>query len=260
VVEERMTIGNYKDRLYSGYHSTHVRHRKGEDDARTLRVRGKVWDHVLAPLIPTDRSARILDGACGNGALVGWLASRGYTRVEGVDISAEVIADGQALGIGSLRVGDFVDVLRDEPRAFDVVVLRDVLEHVDKAAVLDTLDVVRAGLAPGGMLLLHVPNAESPLFGRVRYGDFTHETAFTSSSLNQVLLACGFQNLTYHPSNPVGTSARSRIRVAAWHATATVYRALVYVETGQWPSVVTQNIIAVGSVPGGSAPTPGDTP
>lgn len=247
--KEPITISNYKDRLFAEYHTTHVVHRKGEDNARTLSVRGQIWDRTLGPLFPADRAVRILDGACGNGALVGWLSSRGYSRVAGVDVSAEVIADGHEIGIANIRVGDFVEELEREPGAYDVVVLRDVLEHFEKDRILEVLDVVRSALAPGGRLLLHVPNAESPVFGRVRYGDFTHETAFTSSSLNQVLLATGFRDTQFHSSEPVGTTVRSRLRVLAWHGVARFYRSLVFLETGQWPRVVTQNIIAVAHAP-----------
>ena len=70
-------------------------HRKGEDDARTLAVRGRIWDRTLGHLFPADRAVRVLDGACGNGAMVAWLTSRGYSQVTGVDISQEVVSDGQ---------------------------------------------------------------------------------------------------------------------------------------------------------------------
>lgn len=255
-----MTIidyAHYRDRLYAGYHTTHVAHRKGTDTAETLRVRGLIWDATLGPLFPPDRRVRILDGACGNGSLVAWLTSRGYRDVSGVDISAQVIEVGRSLGIAGIAVGDFVQTLGAEPEGYDVIVLRDVLEHFDKAQVLDVLDVTRAALRPRGRLLLHVPNADSPFFGRVRYGDFTHETAFTASSLNQVLSSTGFGRVDFHPSNPVGVSARSRARVGVWHATAAVYKALVFAETGIRPPVVTQNIIALAHVDGadpGSAP------
>ena len=36
-------------------------------------------------------------------------------------------------------------------------------------------------LKPGGRWILHTANAESPFYGRVRYGDITHEQAFTQS-------------------------------------------------------------------------------
>jgi 2-polyprenyl-3-methyl-5-hydroxy-6-metoxy-1,4-benzoquinol methylase len=244
----RRTIDDYQARLYASYHSTHVVHRKGADDARSLQVRGSIWDRTLLGLLPADRGARVLDGACGNGALVSWMSSRGYSRAEGVDISAEVIADGHALGITNIKVGDFVQELTARPGSFDAVVLRDVLEHFPKPRVLDVLDVVRAGLGPGGRLLLHVPNADSPMFGRVRYGDFTHETAFTVSSLTQVLSATGFTDFHFRPSPPVGTSLRSHARALAWRGVSSLYRGLVLIESGQAPPVVTQNIIAVGRV------------
>lgn len=233
----------YQKKLYAGYHTTHVVHRKGADDERSLALRGKVWDRIWHPLLPTDLGANILDAACGNGAMVAWLHSRGFLGAEGIDISAEVIAEGQRLGIGGLRVGDFVGELKSRRQAFDVVILRDVLEHFPKDQTLDVLEAVRGSLKPGGRVILHVPNADSPMFGRIRYGDFTHETAFTASSLSQVLLSTGFEYPIFRPSPPVATSARSAVRVRVFGVVKTIYQVMSWAETGKWPRVVTQNIL-----------------
>jgi hypothetical protein len=44
----------------------------------------------------------------------------------------------------------------------------------------------------GYVAVARVPNAVSPFGGRIRYGDFTHETWFTARSVRQLAAASGF--------------------------------------------------------------------
>jgi SAM-dependent methyltransferase len=189
----------------------------------------------------------ILDGACGNGSLVSWLHSCGYGNATGVDLAPEQVDVAKSLGIVGVEQGDFRDRLRGSSGTFDLVILRDVLEHFSKEDILAVLDDVALALKPGGSLLLHVPNAESPFFGRIRYGDFTHETAFTPSSLEQVLRACGYARIDIYPSEVAATSFRSRVRLVLWRLLAGIYRSMVFVEVGRRPSVVTQNLLALAT-------------
>jgi cyclopropane fatty-acyl-phospholipid synthase-like methyltransferase len=55
----------------------------------------------------------------------------------------------------------------------------DVIEHLTRQELFDLLDSVYRVLAPGGVCLVHVPNAEGLYGMRIRYGDFTHELAFS---------------------------------------------------------------------------------
>lgn len=70
----------------------------------------------------------------------------------------------------------------------------DLIEHFTKSDIVDLMHLAHKTLKDGGVLLLRTPNAESPLFGRF-YNDFTHETPFTRSSLQQILTTVGFQVL-----------------------------------------------------------------
>lgn len=241
---------DYQKQLYASYHSTHVAQRKGADTAATLQLRGRIWDASWGPHLPRDKSVAILDVACGNGAMVWWLRSRGYVNTAGVDVSREVVEHGRRLGVEGLVVADAFEHLAslEAAGAYDVVIMRDVLEHVSKDETLEVLASARRALRPGGLLFLHVPNADSPFFGRIRYGDFTHETAFTPSSLSQVLLASGFGEPHCLSSRPVGLSAPSRARAAVFRVVEGLYRLLTWCETGQRPKVVTQNVLAIAAV------------
>ena len=87
------------------------------------------------------------------------------------------------------------------PRGFDVVVAADTLEHLARPG--DMLQLIHRALAPGGMLLLSVPNVANVyvrlnlLFGRFPYADRgildrTHRYFFTATSLRTMLGEAGF--------------------------------------------------------------------
>jgi SAM-dependent methyltransferase len=70
--------------------------------------------------------------------------------------------------------------------SLDAVIAFDVLEHFGRDELIPLVDAVHRVLRPGGRWIIHVPNGESPFFGSIRYGDLTHELAFTRQSEDYV--------------------------------------------------------------------------
>ena len=126
----------------------------------------------------------------------------------------------------------------------------DLIEHFNKSTLIDVTDNVRRVLKPRGKWLLHVPNAESPFFGRVRYGDFTHELAFTSQSLSSFLKASGFHSVRCLEDGPVPHGLKSIIRFLSWKLLRKVIRVAIVIETGELAkaSIFTQNMFAVAEL------------
>lgn len=235
------------DRFYEKYVSTHLTPRKGNATLEEFRVRSGVYQRQLGAFVPAARDARILDGGCGNGSVVWWLRERGYQNVEGVDISAEQIEVAESLGVTGVRCADLRDYLSVSPKAYDAIILRDVLEHVAKEEVMSVLEACRNALKQGGTLILQVPNAESPFFGRVRYGDFTHQSAFCVSSLSQVLHMAGLSHVRFRPVRPAASDLKSLVRLLLWLPIEWVLRAILLVESGKGTKIVTQNIVAAAT-------------
>ena len=92
--------------------------------------------------------ARVLDAGAGRGRLVHELRRRGFDA-QGIDASAR-----QARG--AIRRSSIAD---HEARGLDAVVLWHVAEHLDDP--LSALGTRSGWLAPGGLVLLGVPNAAS---------------------------------------------------------------------------------------------------
>ena len=110
-----------------------------------------------------------------------------------MDVLPEQVAEASRLGFEGIREGDLLETLRNLPDHFqDIVIAFDVIEYFTKDELLSFVDEVFRVLKPGGRWLIHAPNGESPFVGTIRYGDMTHEQAFTRGSLSQLLFSSGF--------------------------------------------------------------------
>jgi 2-polyprenyl-3-methyl-5-hydroxy-6-metoxy-1,4-benzoquinol methylase len=247
---------DFKERLYRDYYATHVRPRKAPLDTKRLTSIAKSMEFQFGEFLPTDQSARVLDVGCGSGGLVNWLQQRGFANAGGIDLSEDQIKTGTELGIANLQLESLEEHLQRPSRRYDVIFLRDVLEHIERDEVLDFLDLCHDGLTDGGRIIVQVPNGSSPFFGRVRYGDFGHSLAFTASSLSQLFRLTGFTNFRFKPfeSRPVRMPPHRRlftakglkltIRQLSWRMVRTFYRFLLFAELGSWDHIVTYNLIA----------------
>lgn len=238
-----MSVG-YKEKFYAKYASTHTTHRKGAESVAKFKARKPGWDRNFGRFLSGRKDNRIVDVGCGAGALVWWLQSRGYANAEGIDISVEQVRIAGELGVRNVHQGDLRAFMADRSGQFDMIILRDVIEHFPKEEIIEVIEICRNGLRDGGKIVIQVPNAESPFFGRIRYGDFTHDIAFCSSSLSQLFNMFGFTNTEFHPTMPAVTGARSFARFLLWKAVEAFYKALLYAELGPGKRVVSQNIIA----------------
>jgi 2-polyprenyl-3-methyl-5-hydroxy-6-metoxy-1,4-benzoquinol methylase len=102
---------------------------------------------------------RLLDLGCGNGRLL-YRAKRDGWEVKGVELSAETADRVQAeIGVPVLAV-NFLEMTpaAEDVSRFDLVCLRHVLEHLPDSLL--AMNKIRKMLAPGGMVLLEMPNIE----------------------------------------------------------------------------------------------------
>jgi 2-polyprenyl-3-methyl-5-hydroxy-6-metoxy-1,4-benzoquinol methylase len=234
-----------KDRAFASYVTTHLEPRKGKLTLERLRFQARRWNASLRRFLPAGKDARIIDLGCGGGSIVWWLHQLGYTRAEGIDLSSEQVAVAEALGIPNVRQADVHTYLGSERESFDVILARDVFEHFDRASLLTLLDTIQGSLKPGGCLIFQVPNAESPFGGRIRYGDITHEQAFTSASVSQLAHMVGFSDVQVYPVEPIIYGPKSFVRYLAWKCVQSLYRTLLTIELGGGSRIVSQNLIAI---------------
>lgn len=241
--------GTGKDQFYQAYRSTHVVHRKGEVSVAQFEKNAQNYAKKYREFLPRDLGAPIVELGCGDGAFIWWLNQLGFTSVAGLDISREQIERANQLGVTNVRVGDMFQFLAEKGPDFRMIVLRDVIEHLRPDQVLSVLRSCHDRLAPGGRLLIHVPNASSPFFGRIRYGDFTHELAFTANSLSQVFNLIGFRDHQFKSDESAVCGLRGLPRYLCWKVTEAVYKFFLTSEIGFGQKIVTQNLVACTDKP-----------
>jgi cyclopropane fatty-acyl-phospholipid synthase-like methyltransferase len=203
--------------------------------------------HVIKKFIPADRTIRILDAGCGGGELISLLKSVGYEDTLGIDISGEQIERATAIGLGPhVQHGDIFEFLKaTASSSFDVIVAFDLIEHFNKQNAVAFFTHVLRVLKDNGRLIVHVPNGESPFFGAVRYGDFTHELGFTRKSIRQVALTVGFSSCQSYEDAPVAHGLKSSLRSFLWMPCRFILRTITATETGDTGGIFTRNLVAV---------------
>jgi cyclopropane fatty-acyl-phospholipid synthase-like methyltransferase len=206
-------------------------------------------NHVINSFFPPQTSANILDLGCGHGVLVYFARRKGYRNIRGVDVSAQQVALARELGIEHIVQGSLKEALMSTPLSSqDAVVTFDVIEHFTKDELIEVVDAVYSVIKPGGRWIIHAPNGASPFVGAVRYGDFTHEQAFTPSSLQQLLRSSRFVRVDFFECAPRVHGIKSLARAVLWSMMRLAFRLALAAETGDVGrnAVLTRNLYAVG--------------
>jgi len=238
---------NHRDRIYGAYLSGR-RQSLAPDTLEGL----KPWVPYLKNLIrrhfPYDRNAAILDLGCGHGALIHLARQAGFRNLRGVDGSPEQVAAAKKLRIEGVEQDDVMEALAKEPdEALDCLIAFDLIEHFNRNELIPLVDEVHRVLRSEGRWIIHTANAESPLGMTSRYGDLTHELAFTRTSLSQLLFSSGFSRLDCYEDKPIPHGAKSAVRWMFWKAIRSFLRFYLVVETGDIGSdaIFSQNFLAV---------------
>ena len=241
----------FRARIYAGYSSQ--RHEELVPvTVAGLESRGPHLRAMIRHHFPADRDAVVLDLGCGHGTIVEFAHRAGYRHVTGVDRSAEQVREGQRLGIQGVEEGDLFETIARAPSdSLDVVICFDVIEHLTRGELFPLVDEVVRALKPGGRWLIHSPNAESPFFGRIRYGDLTHELAFTRTSIGQLLFSAGFASVQCYEDAPIVHGMLSAIRWIVWQSVRAFLLLWLAAETGRLrePAIFSQNFLVVAFKP-----------
>ena len=182
-------MSDQRETLFGLYRETHGEFVDADASAWSERLqffRDLVAVNYLKHL--PDRATRLLEVGCGPGYLLQALKERGFSRLEGIDLSpANVALSRERFGLEGVVAADADAFLASRRGRYDVVVLKDILEHVEKAGLSEFVARLGSALAPGGRLIVQVPNMHWVAGLHERYMDLTHEVGFTRESLAQLL-------------------------------------------------------------------------
>ncbi|MBN49049.1 MAG: hypothetical protein CMN85_05860 [Spongiibacteraceae bacterium] len=149
------------------------------------------FEKTLARFLPGNRDAVIVDVGCGAGILLEWLQSKGYRNASGIDPDQGQIAFCKQLGVPAEQVSDSAGWLENKS-GIDLLICKDILEHIPEDQVRAILSAARQSLKPGGQLYISVPNALASLAPFWLYNDGTHLRSYTERVLGLELARAGF--------------------------------------------------------------------
>jgi SAM-dependent methyltransferase len=157
-----------------------------------------LWDFLDATL-PVSAEGRALEVGCGTGYVSAELAKR-YPglKVVSLDLAPEGLRYAQQRGLRGLTQGD----IRSLPYAsgsFDVLLVLDVIAHLEPGEEQQTLPEFARVLAPGGLLILR---ASAFRWLRSRHSQFVNERQrYTAGGLLPVVRGAGFSLLRHTYAN-----------------------------------------------------------
>jgi len=232
-----------RSRLIEKYHS--LMRRPSLDDDKARKVMIEVLTKNIGRFIPPNKSARILDIACGEGIFLMALREKGYNSLSGFDLSDENVAICHKLGLDFVVKFDALELINFSPgHKYDVIFALDILEHLPKNRVVEFLGQVYQKLSPGGHVVIQTPNMGSLQGLFIRYNDLTHEFGLTEFSARSLMLASGWHtdDIQIYPTWNA-TTFTGYLR--EWYLRL-LHRLIFLSEGAQRPRIPSKNLLIVG--------------
>jgi SAM-dependent methyltransferase len=160
--------------------------RQIEDKHWWFSARRKIVCEVISSL-QLPRSPRILDAGCGTGGNLESLAAFG--NVIGVEADDAAIEMARSRGVASVYKGSLPNNMPVESSQCDLVVMTDVLEHID--ADRESLVTIKSLMKAGAYLVLTVP-AFPLLWGR-HDTQHHHKRRYIATTLSATIVGAGLQ-------------------------------------------------------------------
>ncbi|MEE2745741.1 MAG: class I SAM-dependent methyltransferase [Pseudomonadota bacterium] len=180
-----MNTKDIENSLYSHYH-----HFKSYSVPQLKKKHIKQFDREFWGPTASNNKLKILEVGCGTGLFLQYLHHKGTTDLTGVDrdpiLENFIHPDVKSCFIAS----DIFEFLRNRssPLAFDRIAMFDVLEHFELEEGIELLQLLSKFLSKSGRIVIRVPNTASPWGIQFQFGDLTHRTAYTPSSLKQLAI------------------------------------------------------------------------
>lgn len=178
------------------------------------------------------KGAKLLDVGSGSGTIVQMLREFYEVEAEGIDPAPKAVALARESGIpvSQYSLEDFSGQAKSG--RYQIVTMFNVLEHLKNPRTL--IARVRDLLAPGGHLVITVPDSRRPFLTLAEFFSYEHLSHFSSDTLANLLQAEGFR--IDHWDAPPGTfpllrfwatrvSKKKKLAAVQDQATAEVIRA-----------------------------------
>ena len=223
---------DYKKKIYKFY-SNNSGYNLAPKTKKGFKSRQPFFRKIISDYFPKNKNSNILEIGSGYGVFGYFIQKAGYNNYIGIDASESQVADAKRFGI-NITLSNIFDYLTNiDDNTINLIIAIDVIEHFQKEELSKLADEFYRVLSDDGIVITHQPNGESPFGGGIRYGDFTHELAFTSSSISQLFLSSGFSDVVSFEDKPIGHTLKSCIRLFLWNfLIKPIYKFFLIVETG----------------------------
>lgn len=179
------------------YFENYVEHAFGDYKQADFKINQIM--HNYTRLFPNDLDSKILDIGIGRGEMLTVFKKIGYRNYLGIDISPSTVSFCKNIGLNCIHIQNTENYLNEHHGQFDLITLCDVLEHIEKNNIIEFVQSVNIALKNDGIIIIQVPNMQSPDPALHRYNDMTHEIGFTEHSLKQLLMLAGFSDIKFYP-------------------------------------------------------------
>ncbi len=174
--------------IFKKYHEIHSDFLDSSDQIRKDWFHKYFQKNYLPLLLDIKKDSKILEIGCGRGMLCKSFYDSGYKNITGIDLSEGDIDIAKKTFVEINFISGDADIfLETTSDKYDLVILKAVLEHVEKKNIGPMLKSISKNLADQGKIIIDVPNMNWFFATHERYLDITHEVGFTKESLSQVV-------------------------------------------------------------------------
>ena len=166
----------------------------------------------------------VVDFGCGRGELLDLLRDAGISYL-GVDSDAGMVARCHAKGHNEVIHADGLDYLEQmHDRSLGVVFTAQVIEHLSEQQLRRLLNLARAKLSEGGLLIAETVNPHYPPALKTFWVDLTHRLPIFPEVALELCREAGFTSAyVFHP-NGIGDVDRDRFTQGEFAVVATATR------------------------------------
>jgi cyclopropane fatty-acyl-phospholipid synthase-like methyltransferase len=188
--------GNYRKFVIERWVSSHLDTFR-EPDEEVLTIQLRYYSKLIERFIPKDKNIKILERGCGFGGFIYALKSYGYENILGVEIIPQCCSFVSKKFDVKVICSDILDYFSKEgiKEKYDVIAAFDVIEHFEKGEIVKIMLYIYEALKENGIFIMKVPYGGSLCGLYIRYSGFTHETAFTELSINELFRTIGFKEV-----------------------------------------------------------------
>jgi len=160
--------------------NTYIDWKNWETDSfgKTSKLEETYFNNIVK-LLKLKKSSKILEIGFGNGAFLGYAVSQNF-NYDGVESNANLVDLAIDNNFSAYTSLDKID----RETKYDLIILFDVIEHINADAVEEFFKEMNLHLEETGSIFLRFPNGSSPLGLGNQHGDITHCNIVTLPKLN----------------------------------------------------------------------------